>query len=70
MKHIFFLTDVGYLNRKHRYYIQIQGQLMISGLLFCMDSVGVHSRMYISGCEVLRESRKAVDHVFCNQYAP
>ena len=30
-----FLTDVGYLNRKHRYYTQIQGQFMISGPLFC-----------------------------------
>ncbi|XP_065919203.1 uncharacterized protein [Dysidea avara] len=30
-----FLTDAGYLNKKHRYYTQIQGQLMISGLLFC-----------------------------------
>ena len=30
-----FLTDSGYLNKKHRYYTQIQGQLMISGQLFC-----------------------------------
>ena len=30
-----FLTDAGYLNRKHHYYTQIQGQLMTSGLLFC-----------------------------------
>ena len=29
-----FLTDAGYLNRKYRY-TQIQGQLMISDLLFC-----------------------------------
>ena len=30
-----FLTESGYLNRKHRYYTQVQGQLMVSGLLFC-----------------------------------
>ena len=30
-----FMTGAGYLNKKYRYYSQIQGQLMISGLLFC-----------------------------------
>ena len=30
-----FLTDSGYLSRKHRYYTQVQGQLMVSGQLFC-----------------------------------
>jgi len=43
-----FLTDAGYLNRKHHYYTQIQGQLMISGLCFV---TGLHqcakSKMYI-----------------------
>ena len=26
------MTDFGYLNRKHRYYIQVQGQLLVTGL--------------------------------------
>ena len=30
-----FLTSTGYLNHKHRYYTQVQGQLMVTGRLFC-----------------------------------
>ena len=30
-----FLTDSGFLSQKHRYYTQVQGQLMVSGQLFC-----------------------------------
>ena len=30
-----FLTDSGYLNRKHWYYTQIQGQLLVTGQSFC-----------------------------------
>ena len=30
-----YLTDTGYLNRKHRYYTQIQGQLLVTGQFFC-----------------------------------
>ena len=30
-----FLTSAGYLNHKHRYYTQVQGQLMVTGRLFC-----------------------------------
>ena len=30
-----FLTEAGFLNCKHRYYKQVQGQLMITGRLFC-----------------------------------
>ena len=46
-----FLTDLGYLNKKHRYYTQVQGQLMVSGLSFCdfflwTPSVGKVERIY------------------------
>ena len=30
-----FLTEAGFLDRKHHYYTQVQGQLMITGRLFC-----------------------------------
>ena len=30
-----FLTSTGYLNHKHCYYTQVQGQLMVTGRLFC-----------------------------------
>ena len=30
-----FLTEAGFLDRKHRYYTQVQGQLMITDQLFC-----------------------------------
>ena len=30
-----FLTSTGCLNHKHRYYTQVQGQLMVTGRLFC-----------------------------------
>ena len=30
-----FLTSASYLNHKHRYYTQVQGQLMVTGRLFC-----------------------------------
>ena len=46
-----YLTDTGYLNRKHRYYTQIQGQLLAIGQLFCdfyLDSIKLQTRTNIS----------------------
>ena len=30
-----FITDTGHINHKHRYYTQVQGQLMITNKIFC-----------------------------------
>ena len=37
-----FLIDTGYLNLKHRYYTQVQGQLLVTGRSFCDFLSGLH----------------------------
>ena len=64
-----YLTDTGYLNRKHQYYTQIQGQLLVTGQSFCdfyLDYIKLQTRTNISLRTLLGEIGKKTDVVFCD----
>lgn len=63
-----FLTDTGYLNQKHRYYTQVQGQFMVRPIilwLFHLDSYWIQTWVNTSWCALLGETRKTADIISC-----
>ena len=60
-----FLTGTDYLNRKHRYYTQVQGQLLVTGKSFCDFFIWTPSSHKLEQMYTCGRNWKKTDLVFC-----